>query len=93
MSNQNTIPVTIGKKVYQTYIASSGVQRFVPDPLVHKLQELNLIDLNAVALEYAKGKLTLDDMIDLNTRIDYSVDGFCDLSYANELKIENPLWK
>lgn len=103
------IEVKLNGKPYQTHIDEHGVQRFVANKalsnIVHGLvglygrigyrefEALGLYGLNELSLDYHRGLIPQQDMIDLYTQMGYSVSGFCDLSYFQDLEIENPLWK
>lgn len=81
--------ILVEGKPYETIIID-GVQRF-PKKLMGKLWDLKLLNLNDIALEFQCNKsLTLEEYIQLNMDLGYSVIGFSD---CMKVKIENPLWE
>ena len=101
------IVVKLNGKEYQTEMVN-GVQRFVPNPVVKKLldknsnvycslgyrkfEELGLYSLNEISLDFYQGEFTVEDMLDFYTQTGYSVSGMLDLSYFEDVEVENPLW-
>lgn len=101
------IVVKLNGKEYQTELVN-GVQRFVPNPVIEKLvdkdieiynklgykkyEEMGLYGLNEIAMDFHRGEFTVEDMLAFYTQIGYSVSGMLDLSFFEELEVENPLW-
>ena len=45
-------------------------------------------------IDYRPGKTyTLDELIEFSTLHGYSVSGMCDLSFMEDVTVENPLWE
>lgn len=65
----------------------SGVVRFKENRIVSDLLEAargtRHLDLNQIAIDYARGKYTQAEMMQVAQLIGYSVSGFGDLSYAD----------
>ena len=103
----DTIPVIIGKKVYETVIVN-GVQRFRENTALRYMHEhdntgrkLNMHDgkdihncmfnLNTLIRAYYDGEFDLIDYMEL-VMPGYSVSGFAGLHPFNKLPLYNPLW-
>lgn len=102
------IPVIVGDRTFTTIIDANGVQRFKVNTAINAFVNASTVafnrhnstrrgpapyTLNNLAIEYHEGKHTLDDMLTFYTSIGYSVSGFCDLSYFQNLDIRNPAWE
>lgn len=89
----DTIIVKVGGIEYPTIIDEHGTQRFIAHPLLSKLCDANLIDLNGVAVAYARGKVfTQREYIEFNMALGYSVCGLAELHEFENVGIENHLW-
>lgn len=49
--------------------------------------------LNEIAVDFQKGKWSLDEQIHFYTMFGYSVSGFSGLSFVEDVEIINPLWE
>jgi hypothetical protein len=96
------IPIKINGVEVITTIGEGGVQRLPCDPLIDKLFNASLLDLNLIAIaaqggRYERvvginGKFTRKDWFELyRDRLGMSVCGLMDV--FSGLKIENPLWE
>lgn len=100
--------VKVGDWEYDTVIDEYGVQRFVGNEAIRLMIDGSTDDferslaskgpqpsftLNDLAIAFYNGNVPLKDMADFYTGMQYSVSGFCDLSYFEDLEIINPLWK
>lgn len=83
--------VKIAGKEYKTVIDERGVQRFSKDPLLYHLVDSRMIDLNKLCIAYQEGKFSQEDYLRFYMSIGYSVDGFQDLPFFEDLEVENPL--
>lgn len=96
----DTFTVLLDGKPYPTYIDEKGTQRFVGNKILSDSMNLvfdtqytgPILDLHALAIDYHKGKYTLEEMTHFYTDIQYSVSGFSTLGYFEEMEILNPLW-
>jgi len=61
-----------------------GVLRWKKDPLLCRMQELGLIDLNITTAYGQMGKLSNLELRQLAKRMGYSLSGYFDLSYVQE---------
>lgn len=93
------IVVRVEGREYETYIDEHGTQRF-PSGYAATLFEAGILDLNRVAiLFHSKKGMTLDEYIQLNMDLGYSVSGFCDVIGTHEMntgycvEVFNPLWE
>lgn len=86
----------------QRFVANTVISAFVDDSIVSFNKWLQVgrregapgpYGLNTLAFEYHEGKHSLDDMLTFYTSIGYSVSGFSDLSFFEDLDIRNPLWE
>lgn len=105
MSKAEIIPVKLNGKEYPSYIDDHGVQRFVPNPIVKRMIDKTMkssgqlkngvYNLNDVAMDYYSDPdwASTEDMLDFYTQINYSVSGMVDLSYFEDVVVENPLWE
>lgn len=84
----------------QRFVENRIVSRFIDSnvALYSKMgwkwmEDNNVYTLNDLSMEYhGKGEFSLDEMIEFHTMIGYSVGGFAELSYFEDVEIENPLW-
>lgn len=91
MKDGDKITVIVGGVPYPTVI-ENGVQRFIRNNVISHLQDVGLIDLNKVAVEYKRGKFTQREYAEFNMSLGYSVCGFAELHEFQDMEIENPLW-
>ena len=105
----DTVLITVGDREFTTVIDEHDVQRFKVNSVINAYNDTVSAEwdkwmysdrsmpepfgLNMLAVEYAHGKHSLDDMLTFYTSIGYSVAGFSDLSYFEELDIRNPIWE
>lgn len=47
---------------------------------------------NDLAIDFYNGVYTVDEMLSYETYSGYSVSGLADLSYFDDMEIDNPLW-
>jgi hypothetical protein len=103
------IIVTIGSREFTTVIDKHGTQRFKKNTVINAWVDASgkefekwlrtdrttpePFNLNVLGLEYLRGEHTLDDMLTFYTSIGYSVSGFSDLSFFDDLDIRNPIWE
>lgn len=97
MSEQKTKPgevivVKIGGKPFETIIDNDGVQRFKVNKLFDRLYKSGRIDLNQLAIDYQRGLFTQEEYLHFYLGLGYSVSGFSELSFFEDLEIDNPLW-
>ena len=104
----DTIMVKLDGKKYPTHLVN-GVQRFVPSPIVEaivsnqievysrlgykRFKELGIYGLNEISMDFQLGKYTVQEMLDFHTSHGYSVSGMLDLSFFEDVEVENPLWE
>lgn len=86
------IIVKVGGKPYETVIDKDGVQRFKVNQLLSHLQTSGHIDLNQLAIDYQRGLFTQEEYLHFYMGLGYSVSGFSELSFFEDLEIDNPLW-
>lgn len=93
---------TVIVKGVQRFVANTVISAFVDDSIASFNKWLQVgrregapepYGLNTLAIEYHQGKHSLDDMLTFYTSIGYSVAGFADLSFFEELDIRNPVWE
>lgn len=91
MSKRKIIMIKVADKEYPTIMVKK-VQRFIQDPLLRGLVDINIINLNDLPILFKKYKIcSWRRYAEFHMSLGYSVDGFADLfPYA---KIENPLWE
>lgn len=77
---------------FETYLDKFGTQRFKTDTVIVNLFEQNIIDLDSLARDFYRGKITTEDMLNFYAKSGYSVGGLADLSYFSHLTFENPIW-
>jgi hypothetical protein len=91
------IPVVINGRTYRTSVDGNGIQRFVPNAIVHDFVVGSLAGktgewtLNSVSYE-VDNPYSLDDLVEFGALHGYSVAGLCDLSFMEGVVVENPLW-
>lgn len=91
----DVIDVKINGKSYRTVIDDRGVQRFDIGPasdVVNWLFKQNQLDLNQLAVDFQQGKFPLEAYMEFYMLLGYSVSGMYDLSWMQDVSIENPLW-
>lgn len=86
------IVVKVGGKPYETVIDKDGVQRFRINQLFNYLYKSGRIDLNQLATDYQCGLFTQEEYLHFYMGLGYSVSGFSELSFFEDLEIDNPLW-
>ena len=84
--------IKIGGKEYNTIIDSEGVQRFPTNKLFRHLVDEGMVNLNSLAVAYTRGLFSQEEFMMFCMGLGYSVSGFSDLSFFEELEIENLLW-
>lgn len=84
--------VKFGEKEYPTYIDEYGVQRFYENSVIRHLRYTKAIDLNELSGDFFENKFTQIDFLEFNMALGYSVSGLAELSYFQDLEIDNPLW-
>jgi len=88
------VMVKVGKDHYTTYFDEKGQQRFVPDPLLSKLVDGGVIDLNKLRLDYhTKKVLTQREYAEFHMKIGYTVSSFAMLQDFLDMEIINPAWE
>ena len=86
------IIVKVGGKEYKTIVDEEGVQRFPENKLLCYMSD-EMIDLNKLAIAFQRGTFTQDEYLQFYMGIGYSVCGLSELSFFEDLEIENPLWE
>jgi len=85
------IYILLDGKPYLTVMDEGGVQRFKVNSVLRYLVNSGIIGLNELQIAYSQNKFTLDDYRQFCMMIGYSVDGFLDLSFNQDLKVLNAL--
>ena len=96
------ITVKVGDRTFDTIIDNEGVQRFIANGVVRLIVDKMEKDygwsgepfnLNTLAQLYYHDKFTQDDYLTFYTMMGYSVCGLAELSFFQDLEIENPVWE
>lgn len=99
--NGKDYPTQIDKHGVQRFVENPIVSN-----LVHKnigahdklsraeYERIGVYGLNEIALDYYTGAsgITLEHLLDFYTQTGYSVSGMLDLSYFEDVEVDNPLW-
>ncbi len=86
------IDVLVGGVSYKTVIDEHGVQRFKANAVIKHLLDSKKLDLNDLARDYHAKKFDQRSFAEFHMSLGYSVSGFCDLSFFEDLDILNPVW-
>jgi len=71
---------------------TSAMNRYNSRHALNDRHDDEVFNLNDMCKLYHEGKFTLDEWLDFYLQIGYSVAGFCDLSFFDDLEIVNPVW-
>ena len=87
------ILIKIGDREYITVIDEDGRQKFPENRIVLWLQVMlqDKAGMNEIVGMYRLNMFTLDELMHFYMDIGYTVEGFRELSFFEDLKIENPL--
>ncbi len=70
---------------------AGGVLRFRPDTVVLRLYDAKAVDLNALAVDHARGRIATGDYAAFVAGLGYSLSGFSELSqFADQIWPEEP---
>lgn len=83
--------VKVGGKKYETCITDDNVQRFKENRIVSALLDSSDLDLNKIAIMYQRGMFSQREFAEFNMMLGYSICGFSDLSFFEDMEIENPI--
>lgn len=86
------VVVHIGDWALVTIIDKDEVQRLPTNPIFRGLLDSGALDLNKLTVAYIQGKISKDTLLDFYLNIGYSVCGFRELDFFDDLEIRNPLW-
>lgn len=99
--------VKVGEREYDTVIDEHNTQRFVGNMAIRLMVDASGRDfdralrgqgthpsftLNTLAIAYDEGKVSLEDMLDFYTGMQYSVGALSTLSYFEQMEFSNPVW-
>lgn len=87
------VMVKVGGVQYPTIIDQDGVQRFKINTLFHYLLNSGMVDMSRLADGFQQGSFTQAEYLAFYMGIGYPVSGLAELSFFEDLKIENPLWQ
>ncbi len=94
----DVIKVKVDGVEYDTIIDKDNVQRFRQNEVVRFIVGTGAgqISLNQLAIDYQRGAnppFSERAFAEFNMMLGYSVCGFADLSFFENMEIENPLWE
>jgi len=94
LKNGTVVKVKIGGKEYDTVIDKSrkAIQVFRTNALIRHLLDSGQITMDRLNADYAEGKFSQKEYLHFYMGLGYSVCGISELSFFENLEIENPLW-
>lgn len=99
--------VKVGEWEYDTFIDDRKIQRFVGNMAIKLMVDGSGRDfdranrglgthpsftLNELAIAFYDDKVSLKEMLDFHTGMQYSVGALSTLSYFEDLEVSNPVW-